>query len=168
MGNTVEGRFASDLLKEREYNTGKKLFQAISHNSAEKIEECINFAKKEIKPDLNGKPEEDFELMKSKLTAYLTRKYDIGDGFLFCKTPVEYATSLNANFAINALNDAIARLIRHNKPSKASNIFSFDNKNKIDNNIEVQPSFSNGVDSDRVNLAKERLKSFQNKSKGKS
>ena len=135
------------LFKEYECSTGKMLLKAIRVNSQKQVEEAIEFARKQlINPSLKKSHDEDYQFMTQKILQYLTRKYDVGDGFLSWKTPVEYAMSTGANHTLDYLKDTIIKLGRT------------DNAKRI--NAEKSPSISAAVgtiDGDRVALAKSRL-----------
>ncbi len=154
MGNSIP---VSEVMKEYEYNTGQKLLRAIKANSKSQMQECINLVKEEIRSQNKTSRlahDKDYENMVKKVTIYLTRGYDIGDGMLFTKTPSQYAEQLKSDQALEFVNTTLTEL---SKIDTANKILE-EKGTKV-----VRESSSVGVvDRDRVNQAKERLKAFQN------
>lgn len=151
-----------DLLKEYEYNTGQKLLRAIKANSRTQMKECLDFVKEEIRSQNKTSKlahDKDYENMMKKVTLYFTRGYDIGDGVIFTKTPLQYAESLQSDQAIAFLNDTLAELSRNETASKV-----IEDKRAV---VVKEQSFMGKVDRDRVNQAKDRLKAFQNERNAK-
>lgn len=150
MGNEV----SNSLFKEYESNTGKLLLRGIKNNNKIQVENAIDTARKQLAtPNLKKSHEEDYAYMAQKMTNYLTKKYDVGDGILYWKTPVDYAQALNSEHVIDYLKDMILQVSQ--KSNKQEEI-----------NIDKAPSIKAAVgtiDADRVSLAKARLQEMRNK-----
>lgn len=146
-----------EVMKEYEYNTGQKLIRAIKANSKTQMQECIDVVKEEIRSQNKTSRlahDKDYENMIKKVTLYLTRGYDIGDGMIFTKTPMQYAEHLKSDQAIEFINKTLTEL---SKIDTANQLME-EKGTKV-----VRESSSVGrVDRERVNQAKERLKAFQN------
>ncbi len=141
-------------MKEYEYNTGKRLLRAINSNVGSQVLEAIESARKELlSSDRHKSHDQDFDNMVKKMSLYLTRKYDVGEGKLLGggKTPLELAESLHANQAVAVINEQLSILAR--------------NKASIDvlgNAVPMRESPMLGkIDKDRAIQARERLKQFQ-------
>jgi hypothetical protein len=120
------------------------LVRAIKANSKEKVDEAVEFARREfIKPRRagNANPAE-FEDMTRGLLNYLQQDTDIGDGQLFTQTPLVFARRCKAYEAETAIQLHIDRLNIDSRKGTASKTVG-----------EVSAS--------RAELAKERLKAFQ-------
>jgi len=149
----IMGNVETGLFKEYENVTGTMLMRAIKSNSRMQVEQAIEFARKELaSPNLKKTHDEDYEMMREKMNLYLTRKYDIGDGMLWKKTPVELATSLEANDALQAIRETLLKLSQ-TKDQKHIN---------TDRAPAIQAAVGN-IDQDRVALAKSRLQALRNK-----
>lgn len=99
--------------------------------------------------------EEDYEMMTQKMSAYLTRKYDVGDGMLFKKTPLELAIAVEANESAELIKYTIGKLSQTKEQNHTIN-------------TEKSPGIHTAVgniDQDRVALAKSRLQALRNKDK---
>lgn len=150
MGNTFN---TDNLMKEYEHVSGKRLLRAIRANHAGNVKESIEAARKELlSGDRRKSHDEDYDNMVRKMTTYLTRQYDVGDGMLFGKTPLELAASVGSDQATEAINEELAIL----------------SKNKASSEIlerkgaSVSQSTALGkVDKDRAVQARERLKEFK-------
>lgn len=154
MGNTV--RAASDaMFKEYESTTGKLLFRGIRNNNKQQVVDAIDFARKElIAPNMNKTHEEDYARMAEKMTEYLTRKYDVEEGILHWKTPLDYARSIGADNVVECIEETIVQL--NQKVDKV----------KREINVDRAPAIKSAVgtvDADRVALAKARLQEMRNK-----
>lgn len=79
------------------------------------------------------------------MVAYLTRKYDTGDGPLFGKTPLEYAELLGLSDVVAYLKETLAKYAQAKNSAEAAAA----NKGRRE-----------GVESDRVAQARTRLKDF--------
>lgn len=153
MGNTV--RAASDaLFKEYEVSTGKLLFKAIRANSKKLVAEAIDVARKELaNPNIRKNHEEDYIRMTEKMNTYLTRKYDVEEGFLNWKTPIEYAKDLGSEEVIPYIEEMIIQLNQKSDKERAVN---------LDRAPSIKAAVGT-VDADRVALAKARLQELRNK-----
>jgi hypothetical protein len=90
--------------------------------------------------------------MVKKMVTYLTRGYDVGDGVLFVKTPLEIAAINHCAEAAAFINENLELLSRSQIGSQVV----------AKQGVSVAPKSSMGaVDKDRVHQAKERLKAFQ-------
>lgn len=151
MGNV---EMSTNLFKEYESSTGKLLIKAIRNNSQKHVSDAVEFARKQLAtPNMNKSHQEDYNEMVSKMMLYLTRKYDVGDGMLYKKTPLELATSVEANEGvIEFLKETIFSLTHTKQESQI--------------NLEKSPCIKAAVgtvDQDRVSLAKSRLHVLRNK-----
>lgn len=148
MGNAVNSasKSVSSLVAASESHSGKKLLLAIKANSRSQVEAAIEFAKKErIQSNSGGENhEKQYDDMIYRMLNYLTREYDVGDGILYKKTPIQYARSLVANEAEECIEEAIAKFKKQENTDKVSKTVG-------------------KVDADRVKTAKERLREFQKK-----
>lgn len=152
---SIMGNVETGLFKEYESNTGTMLIRAIKSNSRIQVEKAIEFARKELAtPNLKKTHDEDYELMREKMNLYLTRKYDIGDGMLWKKTPLELAAMVEAVEAMEAIKESLLKL-SHTKEQKHIN---------MDKAPAIQAAVGN-IDQDRVALAKSRLQALRNKDK---
>jgi len=102
MGNKhskAPGAAAPTSLLSFEYVTGKLLLAALRKDSEEALLAAIETARKEFVQPINGKTSNssDFRDMVECLTRYLTKPYDIGEGFLFPLTPLEYCAKLKSS-----------------------------------------------------------------------
>ena len=94
--------------------------------------------------------ESGYQDMVNSMLQYLNKKYDVGDGAIFIVSPIDYCKKLNAHEAKKCIEDNIAKL----KASK-----EFDKANDaIKKGGDVRQG--KGQDSERVQLAKDRLKGF--------
>jgi hypothetical protein len=150
MGNSSS---ALPLVKEYEHIAGKKLIRAIKANSKMQMEESYEMAKKELLPkSKTSTHDKEYENMIKQMTLYLTRGYNVGDGVLFTKTPLEIAKEFHADQATEFINKALEQL---NKNEIAAEILK-------EQGLKVtSTSVVGSVDRDRVQTAKERLKQFQ-------
>ena len=150
MGNV---EMSTDLFKEYECSTGTKLLKSIRNNDVTQTEQAIEFARKQLMtPNMKKTHEDDYNFMKLRITQYLTRKYDVGDGMLYKKTPVEFAMTLGSTNVVDFLKDTIIKLSRTEEQGKI--------------NADKSPSITAAVgtiDSDRVALAKSRLQALRKK-----
>jgi hypothetical protein len=128
-----------------EHRSGKLLVQAIKVNSKEKVDEAVEYARREfVKPRTRGVPNpSEFEDMTRGLLSYLQQDTDVGDGQLFTQTPLAFAKHCKAFEAEKAILHHIERL-------------------NIDARKGAAVSKTVGeVSASRAELAKERLKAFQ-------
>lgn len=150
MGNSFN---TDNLMKEYEHSSGKRLLRAIRANHAGNVRDAIEVAKKELlSNDRRKSHDQDYDNMIKKMTIYLTQKYDIGDGILFGKTPLELAESLFADEAIRAIQDELSIL---SKNKVAADILE-----QKGGQVRESPSVGK-VDKERAVQARERLKEFQ-------
>lgn len=150
MGNSFN---PADFNKEYENVCGKKLIRAIKANSPTQLEESYEMAKKELLPRSKGTAhDKEYENMIRKMTLYLTRGYDVGDGMLFKKTPLQIAEEHHSDLAITFINRTLAEL---KKNEIAAEMLE-------EQGLKVKANSVVGdIDKDRVHQAKERLKQFQ-------
>lgn len=150
MGNKLT---PPDILRDYEHTSAKKLIRAIKANSRTQLEDSFEMAKKELLPMSKGTThDKEYENMIKKMTEYLTRSYDVGEGMLFKKTPMEIAEEYQADQAIVFIKQSLEHLQKNEIASKI-----LDEKG-----MKVESSTSVGnIDRDRVQLAKERLKQYQ-------
>lgn len=144
-----------ELFKEHENTTGRMLIRAIKAGCKKQVSVALDSARKELAtPNMKKSADEDYELMTQKMTAYLTRKYDVGDGMLFKKTPIEFAEAMNAPDIVEFINDTLIKLSQ-TKEVKHIN---------LDKAPGIQAAVGT-IDQDRVALAKSRLLALRNKEK---
>lgn len=145
----------ADLFKEYESSTGKLLIKAIRNNNQKQVAEAIETARKQLAtPNMSKTHEDDYNHMTSKMAQYLTQKYDVGDGMLYKKTPLELAISVESNNTIEYIKDVIFSLTHTKYESHI--------------NLDKAPCIKAAVgtvDQDRVALAKSRLQELRNKGK---
>jgi hypothetical protein len=153
MGNATTS-VSDALFKEYESTTGKLLLRGIRNNNKKQVTDAIDFARKELAtPNMKKTHEQDFAYMTQKMTTYLTRKYDVEEGILYWKTPLDYAKSLGSDLVIEVLENMILQLTQKTNDEKEVN-------------IDKAPSIKAAVgkvDADRVALAKARLQEMRNK-----
>lgn len=131
------------VLQSYENKSAKKLLDAIKRDSSKHILIAIESAKVEfIKPTKKAANQAEYDEMVLGMMKYLTRKYDIGDGVLFTKTPLEYCAIMKSQLAKETLESEIEKY-------KAM-------ESKLDSRDRGSDSMNA-----RANLAKERLKAFQ-------
>jgi hypothetical protein len=160
MGNTSKAAsdaLTPEFLKDHEYSSGHLLLRSIKVNSKKQLTEAIEIARKELLPlhrsNLKLTHDEEYERMQAKMVSYLTRKYDIGEGYLNRRTPIEYAIHLGGNIdeVIDCLKENITILSRTLHEKKIS----------VDKAPRTAAAVGR-VDRDRVALAKARLESLRN------
>lgn len=151
MGNKL-GRATDQLFKEYECNTGQKLFRGIKANSKVQIEMAIEEARHDwMSSSIKKSPEQDFEEMTKKVLKYLTRTYDVGEGMLHKKTPVQYARDCDATEAAAYLETTIVSLQNHRSPEERNTQIT----------APVTTQLVGKIDGSRAKIAKERLQAFQ-------
>ena len=150
MGNSFN---PGDLTREYEYISGKKLMRAIKANSRVQMEESYEMAKAELLPKSKSTThDKEYENMIKQMTLYLTRGYNVGDGVLFLKTPLEVAEENHSDQAISFIRAALEQLQKHDTGKQILE----------DKGLKIASTNSVGqVDKERVHQAKERLKQFQ-------
>jgi hypothetical protein len=156
MGNSTAATLTSGIMKEYEYNTGQKLLRAIKANTRTQMQECMDTVREEIKSQSKTTMiahDKEYDNM-IKVTLYFTRGYDVGDGVIFTKTPLQYAEQLKSDQAIDFINRVLADLSRND----VANTVMVEKGAKV----VTEQSFMGKVDKDRVQQAKDRLKAFQN------
>jgi len=150
MGNV---EMTPEFMKEYEHNTGKLLLKAIRNDCKQQVENAVDFARKQLAtPNMKLSHDEDYAIMTQKMTAYLTRKYDVGDGMLWKKTPVELAMAVEAHETVEYLKETILKLSQ-TKEQRHIN---------TDRAPAIQAAVGN-IDQDRVALAKSRLQALRKK-----
>jgi hypothetical protein len=169
MGNTTNiGE--SSLLRDYEHIYGKRLLAAIRLNSREEVERAIDIARREprapfsVKINMRRSPERtDFDEMADRMTVYLTKGYDIGDGIFFTKTPLEYCTHLNAPDAAVTIREHLYRLgvidgavVR--SPQEGTRV-----SDPATGNIGIENIHVGLITHERAALARERLVAFHAK-----
>jgi len=152
MGNSSNS--ISGLVKEYEYQSGEKLIRAIKADSRQQLDACMDFIKQEfISQSRKMAHDKEFEMLQQIIKNYLTRGYDIGDGVLFTKSPLEIAE-------LNHAQVAKAFIIE-----KLENIKRFETLSTTSSNATSNRSTGGAIDKSRVAEAKERLKKFQEERK---
>ncbi len=132
------------ILQDYEHHNGKKLLAAIKANRREGVKAAIETARMEfIAPTEKNSNKADYDVMVAGLIKYLTTSYDIGDGIIFKKTPIEYCLHIHSNEARAQIEELIEELRK-----KEGHMTK-------DKNMQVSSS------NDRVATAKARLMAFR-------
>ena len=157
MGNTSSNAGGSNnlIFSVKEHVSGKCLIAAIQLASTTTNErtngvlKAIETARGELikKSALNNSTDENYKIMLSKMLLYLTRKYNVGKGFTK-ETPLEFANSLNLVDTVQLIQQHIDDLER------SLSSLSESGAKGVPGGIEK-------VESERVQLAKERLKAYR-------
>lgn len=157
MGNAPTPHLPEMLVKDYEHQTAERLIRGIKANSRRQMDEAFELARKELLTT-NSKlaHDKEYEIMVKKMVAYLTRGYDVGEGMLFTKTPLDIAKEYHADEAVAFINEQLERLNKSDVGAKAIG----QQKVKVSAASVVGP-----VDKDRVAQAKERLQKFRNEKK---
>lgn len=157
MGNT--SLKPGELLKEHEYQSGQKLIRAIKANSPNQLESCMSLVKQELMSTTRSMAhDKEYEYIQTKTKQYLTRGYNVGDGIIFTKTPMEIAEMYTADQAAAYLRDQLDQIQRRENSMKV-------NASTVPNNANEKSSSVGVVDKARVAEAKERLRAFQQEKK---
>lgn len=155
MGNSATPSIPAALKRDYEYLTGQKLIRAIKANSRPQLADCVDLARKELKSNnVKLAHDKEYEYMVKQMILYLTRGYDVGDGVLFTKTPLEIAEMNHSDVAIAFINETLSQLNRNEIGSKIL-------ADRGVSGITPVSATIGAVDKDRVAQAKERLKAFQ-------
>lgn len=157
MGNTPTPAIPEMFVKDYEHKTAQRLIRGIKANSRRQMEESYDCARKELLSN-NTKTAHDkeYEFMVKSMITYLTRGYEVGDGVIFTKTPMEIAKEYHADEAIAFIQEKLEHLQKSEVGGKEVS--------KRGINV-ASTSITGRVDKDRVAQAKERLKQFQNERK---
>ena len=99
-----------------------------------------------MKPVCSNSNLAEYDDMVEHLKKYLTKAYDVGDGPLFVKSPIDYCKINHANKVERAILQTIDSLAKNIEGSSSSSIESV-------------------VSKERVALAKDRLKQMRNNMK---
>lgn len=145
MGNTLDNLTNPPTL---EHATAEKLLRAIKADNASRVTSAIQLAKKELmKPSLNVNFDKDYDNNNREMLKYLTKKYDIGDGKMNMRTPLEYAKELGSHTSEEIISKAIAELQKNSTEKEF---------------VATRESKTVGtVDQARVRQAKDRLKALR-------
>ncbi len=137
---------------EFEYINGKCLLQGIRNNNPTEVSAAIDKARKEFTKPVGGRlaNESGYQDMVDSMLKYLNKKYDIGEGAIFIVSPIDYCKKLNSHEAKKCIEDNIAKLKASKELDKANDAIK---KGKDSRE-------GKGQDSERVQLAKDRLKGF--------
>ena len=92
--------------------------------------------------------DENYKKMLDGLHLYLTRKYDVGEGTMNKKTPIELATKVGSIEIVDFLQNQI------NEIQRKLNVLSTAGSSGVPGGMEK-------IDTDRVVLAKARLEAFR-------
>lgn len=151
MGNTAE---KPSILEEYEHKSGKQLIASIRVNQRDVTQMAIDFARKEFAKHATGfiPVSSDFDEMSVKMEKYLTKHYDIGDGIIFTKTPLEFCDSIGSSESAAVIKENLQRI-------------SMVTNGKKEGLHPVVAGIENAavglVTHDRAILAKARLQAFQ-------
>ena len=146
-------RTTDSLFQEYECNTGRQLLRAIRADSKERVAAAIETVRKEyMTAKVKNTHEKDFENMTRKVMRYLTRYYDVGEGMLHKKTPLQLAEECEAIEVVQYLTETLETLKRHR--DKDDGLLGMTTAPKL--NAAVGK-----IDKDRAELARERLKEYR-------
>lgn len=130
-----------------ENTSGKKLLVAIDLNNKEATQVAIDYCRSEFTKKSYAL---DYDEMMEKMENYLTRHYNIGDGIIFRKTPLEYCEHKQAEESALVIKENLQILRGVNR------------KKCGEENSAGRESATVGlITQERAVLAKERLKAFQ-------
>lgn len=149
MGNSVD---RPSILEEYEHKSGKRLLASIQVNQRDITQSAIDFARKEFTKHASGflSVSSDYDEMSAKLESYLTKKYDIGDGIIFTKSPLEYCDSIGSSESAAVIKENLQRV------SMVTN-----GKKQGSQPTGIESHTVGPVTHDRALLAKARLQAFQ-------
>lgn len=149
MGNSQSEGNAMNMFHSYENRNGKLLLAAIKNDCLEEFHIACETARKEfVRPKTRSSNAAGFDDMLQGMYEYLTRPYDIGNGPLFTKTPLQYAEMLKSTKIIGPLTEKIKELEK-SKPAIRP----------VDNVFDGRSGTSDS--SHRANIAKDRLRAFQ-------
>jgi hypothetical protein len=133
-------------LSSLEYKTGKLLLAAIQANNSQLLEDALETSRKQYVAEhamtVGGDP---YESLVKSMVKYLTRGYDVGDGPLFLKSPLQLCERLRADESAARINTELDRLSKAQTSSLTASKQGGPEKKDAD---------------DRVEQAKARLKAF--------
>ena len=131
-----------------------KLFSSKGNNSSSEVAAAIEKARKEFAKPVGGRlaNEAGYTDMVDSMLKYLTKKYDIGEGQLFLSSPIDYCDKLHSHEAKKCIEDNLAKLKASKEFERANDAMK---KEKGVKAVKTQ-------DTQRVQLAKDRLKGFLN------
>lgn len=158
MGNTIQ---APKLFSDHEHRSGKRLLESIQANKGDRTQAAIDFARKEFSMPISSITSNvsDYEEMSTRMEKYLTKPYDVGDGIIFRKTPLEYCESVKSLESASVIKENLQKL------RGVSGIPSKVEKLKEGNAESIFTGIENAtvrlVTADRASLAKSRLQAFQ-------
>ena len=133
------------ILQQYEHKNGKKLIAAIKLNSALRTRQAIEEARVEfIRPTKKTSNEAEYDEMINGMIKYLTQGYNVGDGILFTKSPIQYGEYCKADEALEVVKSELEKY-----------------QQMLQRNENVTEKPRDRISSDRAKLAKERLKNFQ-------
>jgi hypothetical protein len=170
MGNDASSTTApSSIFREYEHQSGRRLIAAIRANSKEATKVAITFARKEFTKPFSSviSNASDYDEMAVKMERYLTKPYDIGDGVVFKKTPLEYANSINAKESIAVIEETLTKLRADIHKSESQSNLPLTPPTQKAAGVVERPIIGE-VTRERAELAKERLKAFQQNTKNVS
>jgi hypothetical protein len=102
--------------------------------------------------------DKEYEYILMKTKQYLTRGYNVGDGVIFTKTPLEVADMYSADQATAYMRDQLDQIQRRENSMKV-------NASSIPINTNEKAATVGVIDKARVAEAKERLRAFQQEKK---
>lgn len=149
MGNSADKQ---SILEDHEHKSGRRLLASIRVNQRDVTQMAIDCARKEFAKHATGflSVSLDYDEMSAKLEKYLTRSYDIGDGIIFTKTPLEFCDIIGSSESAAVIRENLQRIsmVTNGKKDGAHPV-------GIDNAVVGL------VTHDRAALAKARLQAFQ-------
>ena len=157
MGNSME---TPKMFFAYEHSSGKRLLASIQTNERDVTQAAIDFARKEFTKPISiiTANSSDYDDMSSRMEKYLTKPYDVGDGIIFRKTPLEYCQSIGSLESAAVINENLQKL---------SSVYRAVKKTKDGKEIEsttppggIESLTVGTVTHDRAALAKSRLQAF--------
>ena len=158
MGNSVQ---PPELFKNYEHKSGKRLIEAIKLNERCATQDAIDSAKKEFTKPISKliSNTSDYDEMMTKMDRYLKKQYDIGDGVLFTKSPLEYCESIGSLEAAAVINENIKKMSQIALSN--GKIGGVQINASSSPPIGIESDTVGTVTHDRAMLAKSRLIAFQ-------
>jgi hypothetical protein len=151
MGNSAD---KPSILEDYEHKSGKRLLASIRVNQRDVTQMAIDFARKEFAKHATGflSVSLDYDEMSAKLEKYLTKQYDIGDGVIFTKTPLEFCDAIGSSESAAVIRENLQRIsmVTNGKKEGVHPV-----------GIGIENAAVGVVTHDRAMLAKARLQAFQ-------
>lgn len=135
------------VLQDYEHLSGKKLLAAIKLNSSLRVNEAIEAARVEfVRPTKKKSNSSEYDVLINGMIEYLSKYYDVGEGMLFKKTPIEFCNHCKSFEALQVIESELEKY-----------------RSQLQRLSNVTDKPRDRISSDRAKQAKERLKAFQEK-----